>query len=100
MLDQVVFNVTYESNMDKALNIGLEAAKKHTKAFSHEVKSQPFVRMVFQASGVDIIARYYCPAKLVHDISSRITREIYNKIKESDDVDFAYPHIQLVDKKR
>ena len=41
VLAQVFFTVTYESNLDKAMKTGVQAAKKHIKLFAESMKKEP-----------------------------------------------------------
>ncbi|MFH0752542.1 MAG: mechanosensitive ion channel family protein [archaeon] len=93
VLDQVVTLITYESNLDKAMQIALDATIKHTKEFKDQTKHQPHIRTYFQPSGINIHARYFTPATRVSEISSRITKEIFDGIRKTRGVEIAYPHI-------
>jgi small-conductance mechanosensitive channel len=95
-LDQVVTLITYESNLDTAMKIALESAKKHTSQFFSETKREPYVRTFFQPSGINVHVRYYAPAKRVQEFSSLITKEIFERIKKAEDVEIAYPHTEVV----
>jgi len=96
ILDQVITLVTYESNLDKAMNICLDAAKKHTKEFAAKTKVEPHVRTYFQPSGIDVHVRYFAPARDVPLYSSLITKEIFDQIRKARDVEIAYPHTEVV----
>lgn len=99
VLDQVVFTVTYESDLDKACEIALDAAKKYTRRFE-EVNEKPYVRTFFQPSGVNVHVRYFCLAKRLQEISSGITKEIHGKIMKTKGVELAYPHTEVILKKK
>ncbi len=99
VLDQVVAGVTYESNLDRAIEICLQAAKKHTHAFSSHVKVQPYVRTYFLPSSIGVHVRYFAPATQLQEVSSDITKEIYEQIRKRKDVEIAYPHTEVVFKK-
>ncbi len=99
VLDQVVVAVTYESNLDKAMKIALESAKKHLKEFL-SVTEKPYVRTYFQPSGINVHVRYFAPAKKMQEISSNITKEVYDAIMKTRDVEIAYPHTEIVFKKK
>jgi small-conductance mechanosensitive channel len=100
VLTQVEVSVTYESNLEKAEKICFEAAKKTTTEFFESLKKEPYVRLYFQSSGVAISIRFFSPAKRVAEVSSNVTKEIYKGISRAKDIEFAYPHTQVVmDKK-
>lgn len=94
VLDQVVVSVTYESDLDKAIGIVLESAKKYTKEF--DLKKQPYVRTYFQPSGLGVHVRYFSPAKRLQEISSNITKEIFDRIMKTKGVEIAYPHTEVL----
>ncbi|MBN1377027.1 mechanosensitive ion channel family protein [Candidatus Woesearchaeota archaeon] len=96
ILDQVPVTVTYESNMDKAINIALKAAKKHTTSFIEKSNKEPYVRTYFEPYGMRVSVRYLVDAKRLQEFSSLITKEIYDRIKETKDVEIAYPHTEIL----
>ena len=100
VLGQVEVTVTYEGNLDKAIKICLDAAKKHAKSFSKIVKIEPYTRLALDPNGVLIKVRYFIPFYNVQEISSNITKEIYDNITKAKDVDFAYPHTEFVINKK
>lgn len=100
IMDQVKLAVTYESNLDKAMKIGIESAKKHTKDFIKITKKEPYIRTFFQPSGINVCIRYYSPAKRIQEFSSKITKEIHERVMKTKDVEFAYPHTEVILKKR
>ncbi|MBI4144433.1 mechanosensitive ion channel family protein [Candidatus Woesearchaeota archaeon] len=95
--DEVVASVTYECDLDKAMQICLEAAKKHTKEF--HVPEKPRVETYFEPSGIGIHVRYFAPTRQLPIIKSAITKEIYDEVKKTKDVEFAYPHTEVILKK-
>jgi small-conductance mechanosensitive channel len=100
ILGQVVTSVTYESNLDKAMKLILESTIKHTKEINEITKKKPYVRLFFEASGIDIKARYVVPAKQVQRTATLITKEIYDSFKKHRDVEFAYPHTEVIYRKK
>ena len=100
MLDEVVTQVTYDSNIDKAMVLCQEAASKALAKFSVDGKTDPFCRMKFAPSGIDISTRYHTLARSPGVISSEITKEIYNRIRKTKDVRIAFPVTEVHLKKR
>jgi len=96
VLAQVFFTATYESNLDKAMKIGVQAAKKHMKQFAESVKKEPYARTSFQPSGINISIRFFVPAKRLTEISTIVTNEVFEKIAKEKSVSFAYPHTEVV----
>jgi len=99
ILDQVVVAITYESDLDKATKLVLESVKKVTKEFIDKTKKS-YVRTFFQPSGVNVHVRYFSPAKRIQEISSNVTKEIFDKIKKTKGVEIAYPHTEVVFRKK
>lgn len=100
VLDQVIVPVTYESNLDKAVEVALNAAKLHTKGFAEATKKGPYIRTFFQPNGINVHVRYFVPAKKLEEFSSRITKEIFDKITQTKDVEIAYPHTEVILRKK
>lgn len=98
-LDQVAVTITYESNLDKAIKIALESAKKYTKK-GRETKKEPYIRTYFQPSGMEVRVRYFAPAKRLQEFSSNITKEIFDRIRKTKDVEIAYPHTEVIFKNK
>jgi small-conductance mechanosensitive channel len=96
ILDEVITTVTYDSDLDLANKICLQAAKKVTKEFKKEVPKNQFIRNFFEPSGVNVHARYYVPARRRQEISSQITYEIFKAINKEKKVEIAYPHTEIV----
>jgi len=95
-LTKISVSITYESNLQKAEEIIMNAIEERTKHVIEATGKKPKLNIEFGASSIDIIALFKVPAKELihyrHDIAKKITE----KIKESKEVEFAYPHIQLV----
>ena len=100
ILDQVVVTVTYESNLNNAIKIALESAKKHTKEVINITKKEPYVRTFFQPSGINVHVRYFSPAKRLQEISSTVTKEISDRIMKTKGVEIAYPHTEIIYRKK
>jgi len=95
ILDEVVVVVTYESNIDKAEKLSLEAVKKITKSFAKKTGKKPYVRTYFTPRGMKLNVRYFAPTQSLQEISSKITREIYNSIRKARGVSIAYPRTNV-----
>ena len=100
ILGQVVISITYESNLDKAMNIIRESAITHTKEFTAATKKHPYLRLSLEASGIDIKARYFVSAKKVQSTATLIIKELYDTFKKHRDIEFAYPHTEIIYKKK
>jgi len=96
VLSQVFFAVTYQSDLKKAMKIGIQAAKKHMKQFAESIKKEPYVRTSFQPSGINISVRFFVPTKRLTEMSTMVTNEVFEKIAKEKSVSFAYPHTEVV----
>ena len=96
ILDDVGVLITYESNLDKAMQICEKAAKKVMKDFLGKTSKDPYVRIQFQSSGIDMKTRYYVHASERIKISSDLTREIFKAFEKEKDIEIAYPHTEVV----
>ena len=99
ILDEVVTLVTYESNIKKAEKIAIDIANKQAKDFLETAPVEPHTRLRFQDSGVNLSVRYYVGTRERNKVSTEVTRDIFNKFRNAKDIEIAYPHIQLVQKK-
>jgi len=98
ILDQVTFAITYDSDLERAKEIAIESAKEVLK---HYIRSpNPYIRTWFQPSGIDVVVRYYVPAAKREEVSSRITQEIFRRVSKSKRVRFAYPHQEIILRKK
>jgi small-conductance mechanosensitive channel len=99
ILEQVVTAITYESDLDKAVDICIKAAEKVMRKFPRMPK-KPYVRTFFQSSGIDVKTRFYVPSADRIWVASDITREIFRGISRSKDVEIAYPHTEILLRKK
>jgi len=96
VLHSVIVNVTYESNLDRAMEIADLSARKYLAGVIGTSPGSPRVRVDFQPSGIDVQVKYFSPARQLHEFSSKITKEIFDRISACDDVEIAYPHTEVV----
>jgi small-conductance mechanosensitive channel len=96
ILSEVRTLVTYESNLDEAVKICKEAAGKVTRDVLNEVPEKPVVRTFFKDSGIVVKVRFFTKTDDKIKAESDITQAIFEMVKESKNVDIAYPHIQIV----
>ena len=95
ILDEVSFSITFESDIDEAKKIAKESARIILKDYVKDIK-EVYIRTYFQPSGVDIFVRYLTLVPKRNEISSRITEEIFKKVKASQKVRFAYYHSEIL----
>jgi small-conductance mechanosensitive channel len=100
ILDEVLTTITYESNLKKAEKIIKSAVEKIMKPFwgkfPKRIKKEPNIRLKFRKSGIDVAVRYNSITDIRNQISTDITREIFKRIVETDDVEIAYPHTEVI----
>lgn len=100
ILVEIVTSITYESNLEKAENIIINAVEKIMKPywinFPKKLLKKPHTRLQFKDSGIDISVRYYTIALMRNKIATDIRREIFYQIRNTKDVKFAYPHREVL----
>jgi len=100
IMDEISTVVTYESNLEKAEKIISTAVANimsiYWDSFPNKVSKDSNIRLLFKDSGVEIKVRYYTIAFKRNELSTDIHRMIYNKIKSTFDVEFAYPHTEVL----
>lgn len=96
VLEEVNFDVTYESDLDRAFEIAKEVADKHAGQFATKEKWQPAYRVKMEASSMKVRILFYAPISDIYRVSSDMTRDIYNIVKKDKNVEIAYPHMELV----
>jgi small-conductance mechanosensitive channel len=100
ILDEVSVAVTYESNLEHAEAILKMAVNTIIKEFQDElpkrIRKEPHIRIQFKDSGMDLKVRYHTIVLKRNRIATDIRREIFNLIREAPDVEFAYPHTEVL----
>lgn len=111
--DQVVVNVTYESDLKLAERLLLEVAEETVGPMMRENRAhlrskyefadladymaeEPKVGWGFGASSIDLTLLYFCPVFAKGSYRTRLVKRIYEKIISEPRVQFAYPHVQFV----
>jgi len=70
--------------------------KSIREGFPKRIRKDSHVRLMFQDSGIDVIIRYYTIATRRNEITTNIRREIWNSIRKTPSVEFAYPHTEVL----
>ena len=100
ILDEVKVALTYESDLKKAEKITIDSVNKIIEPYKLEnpkkFRQEPHNRIKFQDSGIDIIIRYKSIARKRNQISTDITREIFNRVNKEKNVEIAYPHTEVI----
>lgn len=92
MLDEVLVRLTFGSDYEHAKELCVATAKKAVDELVGETDAEPFARVEFLAWGILLRVRYKTlPAKR-QEISSRVTRYIWQSINaEGEKVAFGFP---------
>ncbi|HIP17197.1 MAG TPA: mechanosensitive ion channel [Methanothermococcus okinawensis] len=110
--DNVKVAITYESNIEKAkklvfmacdevvgttmrrlAEIWMNKPRMFTKS---KIFDKPVIRMNFLERGVEIKVRYLVDAYEWADIKTKIINKIIEKIDKEEDVEIAYPHMEII----
>lgn len=104
ILVEIITAITYESNLEKAEEIITSAVNKimapYHQDFPSRIPKDPHIRLHFRESGIDVTVRYYTIATKRNQIATNIRREIFHEIRTTKDVEFAYPHAEVLFKKK
>jgi len=93
MLDEVVARITYDSDMQKAEDILLEAAQKITGDIIRATGLKPYIRSDLYDYGVYLRLRYQTQVQDRARIAYKINKEIVLAIQRTSSVDLAIPYI-------
>jgi small-conductance mechanosensitive channel len=100
ILVEIVTEITYESNLQKAEEIITSAVQKIMEPICHEfpqkIPKASHIRLQFRDSGIEVTVRYYTIATKRNQIATDIRREIFHEIRKTRDVEFAYPHTEVL----
>jgi len=100
ILDEVVTAVTYESDLKKAEEIITDAVEEIMNpmwvGFPKRISKKSHIRLMFKDSGIDITIRYHTLATKRNVITTGIRREIWNLVRKTSSVNFAYPHTEVL----
>lgn len=99
ILDEVKFSITFESDLKESKEIAGLAAKAVLKDFGEKMQ-EPYLRIWFHDSGMNVLVRYFAPAVSREEIRSLITQEIFHRVQASKNVEFAYPHTEVLFRKK
>lgn len=91
VIGEISLLLSFKSNIDKSIKIITEVLNKEVKKYSDQLKKTQSVRATFKDNGIVIRALFYAPVHEMNDIKSKITLEIYNRIKKDKDINFAAP---------
>jgi len=93
ILDEIVVKLSFDSDLDIAEQILVNAAEEVTKSIVKETGVRPYIRTELWDYGIIIRLRYYTKAKERVIIAHEITKRIVKEFQKNDKVDFAIPFI-------
>jgi small-conductance mechanosensitive channel len=96
ILDEVAFSITYGSDLNVAKKVSIQSAKKILNQAFDKIYKEPFIRINFQPSGIDVRVRYYTIASERQKINSEISEEIFKNITKEKKAEFAFPHTKII----
>lgn len=90
VLGEVPVEITYGSNLDKAISLAKKSAlfniKEHEKLSKKEIQ----IRVSFKERGIRITTRFFAPVKLMQPLLTEITKSIYDSFRKQKDIEFAH----------
>jgi len=89
-------SITYESDLDKAIKIIEDVAKKRLDEIEEKNKDTPYTRISMADSSMIVALKFMVPAKKMTEVKSKITKDIYDLIKKEKNVEIAYPHTEII----
>ena len=96
VLGEVLVDVTYESNLNKAIEIAKKSVDGFTKDYSNDTTRKPSIRVKMAPSAMTLMVRFFAPIRVMQQVTSDITQEIFHKFQEEKDVEIAYPHSEVI----
>ncbi len=88
---------TGEFKLKKAEKLVTQTVEKIMNAFwddypkkvPKKIQTEPYIRLQFKDSGIAVTVRYHVLATKRNEISTAITRELFNRIRRTNDVEIA-----------
>jgi small-conductance mechanosensitive channel len=96
LLDEVAVLVTFESDLEEAERLCVEAAREVTGQIVQETGREPFCRSELGESGIRVRLRYQTVATDRQRISNDMVHGIVRRFNANDRVEFAYPHTEVL----
>lgn len=96
ILDEVSVLLVYGSDLKKAEELLIDAAKTVTEEIIKDCGQEPYIRSELADNGIRLRLMYQTLVKERQKISSDIINKIINGIEKSDNVEFTFPRVQLI----
>jgi small-conductance mechanosensitive channel len=92
-----MLNVRHVDQKDEDMLKMDKAKEKHDQEMIDEhMENKPIVRVMFKDSAIALNVRYLAYYRKLMAIKSDINNRFLNEIERSDDIEIAYPHMQIV----
>jgi small-conductance mechanosensitive channel len=95
VLGQIIFTVTYDSDIDKAMAVALKILKQYTDEYGHKIGREAHIRLQFTQNGMEIHPRYYVPINRAQELATVITKDIFTTLKNHSDVKLSYQQYNI-----
>lgn len=95
ILDQITFTITFDSNLERAKAIAIDAATEILSKVMGRPDINPYTLAYFDPHGMKINLRYFAPANNLQQFSSDISQLVFSQIKDYDDIKLAHPHLEV-----
>lgn len=99
VLDEVSYTIKYDSDLDKALELGCSAAEEIAGEYSKKIGKEIVSRVAIVENGLKIKILFFTPVQNMSKIRSDITKKIYETILRQKNVDLAYNRLDISMKK-
>lgn len=96
VLSSMDISITYESDLDRAIEIIEGVAVKQIAELKEKHKEAPYTRISMADSSMIVSLKFYVPVKQLMELKSKITKEVYDLIKKEKNVEIAYPHTTVI----
>jgi small-conductance mechanosensitive channel len=99
VLDEVVFTVKYDSDLNRAMAVAKHCAEKVAGQHGKKISRDVVVRVAMVESGLRIKVLFFAPVQDISKVKSDITQRIYEMIEREKTVDFAFNRLDISVKK-
>ncbi len=99
VLDEIVYTVRYDSDLDRAMNIGISVAKEIAGEYSNKVDKEITARVSIADNGLKIKILFFAPVQKLSEVRSDITKKVYKLLMSEKKVDLAYNRLDISMKK-
>ncbi len=96
LAEHLIFTAAYEvvgKEMEQLAEIWKNKPRKYTYS---KINPKPVMRVFFKDSGINIRVRYLVKSYEWAEVKTKITRKILEKINSAENVEIAYPHMEVL----